>query len=248
MRFDDKVVLVTGGSSGIGRATCLSFAAAGGRVFVTDVDAERGAETVAQIEAANGEAEFLRMDVTDADSVAAAVEVVTARARRLDVLVNAAGWDIIEPFLENSAAYMDKVVALNFMGPVKVIKGLLPLLIESGSGRIVNVASDAGRVGSSGEAVYAGAKGGVIALTKSLAREVTRNNVRVNCVCPGPTDTPLFATQSEKMRDALVRAIPMRRLGKAEEVADAILFFASNRASFITGQVLSVSGGLTMAG
>jgi len=248
MRFDDKVVLVTGGASGIGRATCIGFAAAGGRVFVTDVDAVRGAETVAEIEAANGEAEFIRMDVTDAESVAAAAEFIAARAGRLDVLVNAAGWDIIEPFLENSAAYMDKVVALNFMGPVKVAKGLLPLLIDSGSGRIVNVASDAGRVGSSGETVYAGAKGAVIAFTKSLAREVTRNNVRVNCVCPGPTDTPLFATQSEKMREALVRAIPMRRLGRADEVADAILFLASNRASFITGQVLSVSGGLTMAG
>jgi len=129
---------------------------------------------------------------------------------------------------------------------VNVTRALLPLLMESGSGRIVNVGSDAGRVGSFGETVYAGAKGGVIAFTKSLAREVTRKNVRVNCVCPGQTDTPLFATQPQKMRDALIGAIPMKRLGQPSEVADAVLFFASDRASFVTGQVLSVSGGLTM--
>jgi 2-hydroxycyclohexanecarboxyl-CoA dehydrogenase len=131
---------------------------------------------------------------------------------------------------------------------VQVTRALLPLLFASGSGRIVNIASDAGRVGSFGETVYAGAKGGVIAFTKSLAREVVRKNVRVNCVCPGPTDTPLFATQTPKMQEALTNAIPMKRLGKPSEVADATLFFASDRSSFVTGQVLSVSGGLTMAG
>jgi 2-hydroxycyclohexanecarboxyl-CoA dehydrogenase len=132
------------------------------------------------------------------------------------------------------------------MGPVQVTRALLPLLFHSGSGRIVNVASDAGRVGSYGETVYAGAKGGVIALTKSLARELVRNGVRVNCVCPGPTDTPLFASQGDRMRETLTKAIPMKRLGQPSEVADAVLFFASDRASFVTGQVLSVSGGLTM--
>ena len=164
----------------------------------------------------------------------------------LDVLVNAAGWDMIEPFMDNTPEYWDKIVALNFMGPVQVTRVLLPLLFDSGSGRIVNVASDAGRVGSYGETVYAGAKGGIIAFTKSLAREVVRKQVRVNCVCPGPTDTPLFASQSEKMRDALTNAIPMKRVAQPSEVADAIVYFASDRASFVTGQVLSVSGGLTM--
>ena len=134
------------------------------------------------------------------------------------------------------------------MGPIQVTRALLPLLFASGSGRIVNISSDAGRVGSYGETVYAGAKGGVIAFTKSLAREVVRKQVRVNCVCPGPTDTPLFASQSEKMRDALINAIPMKRLAKPSEIADAALFLASDRSSFVTGQVLSVSGGLTMVG
>ena len=171
-----------------------------------------------------------------------------AEQGRLDVLVNAAGWDVIEPFMQNTPEYWAKIVALNFMGPVQVTRAMLPMLIESGSGRIVNVASDAGRVGSSGETVYAGAKGGVIAFTKSLAREVVRKGIRVNCICPGPTETPLFASQPEKMREALIGAIPMRRVAKPSEVADAILFFASDRASYVTGQVLSVSGGLTMVG
>jgi 2-hydroxycyclohexanecarboxyl-CoA dehydrogenase len=156
--------------------------------------------------------------------------------------------DRAEPFLDNSLEFMERVVRLNLLGPVKLTKALLPAMIEAGAGKIVNVASDAGRVGSSGETVYAGAKGGIIAFTKSLAREMSRHGINVNCVCPGPTDTPLFHTLPERTREALVRAIPFRRLAKPEEVADAILFFASPRSDFITGQVLSVSGGLTMAG
>jgi 2-hydroxycyclohexanecarboxyl-CoA dehydrogenase len=248
MRFDGKTVLVTGGASGIGLATCNRFAESGASVVVADLNAERGAAAADAIRTSGGTARFLSMDVTDVTSIKAGADELANSGGGLDVLVNAAGWDIIEPFIENSGSYMDKVVALNFMGPVRVTQALLPLLIASGSGRIVHVASDAGRVGSTGETVYAGAKGGVIALTKSLARELVRHNVRVNCICPGPTDTPLFAGQPEKMRDALIRAIPMRRLAKAEEVADGILFFASDYSSFITGQILSVSGGLTMVG
>jgi 2-hydroxycyclohexanecarboxyl-CoA dehydrogenase len=248
MRFQEKVVLVTGGASGIGLATCRAFAQAGARVVLTDLDVERGAKAAAELKGLGGGVEFRKMDITSAESVDALAASLAAEKSRLDVLVNAAGWDIIQPFMENTREYWAKIVALNFMGPVQVTRAMLPLLIESGSGRIVNVASDAGRVGSYGETVYAGAKGGVIAFTKSLAREVVRKGVRVNCVCPGPTDTPLFATQPQKMQDALVGAIPMKRLGKPSEVADAILWFASDRSSYVTGQVISVSGGLTMVG
>ncbi len=248
MRFNEKVVLVTGGASGIGLATCAAFAKAGASVVMTDVNAERGGQAAAELRGEGGSVEFRALDITSREAADALAAELKAEKGRLDVLVNAAGWDIIQPFMENTPEYWEKIVALNFMGPVQVTRAMLPLLMDGGSGRIVNVASDAGRVGSYGETVYAGAKGGVIAFTKSIAREVIRKNVRVNCVCPGPTDTPLFATQPQKMRDALIGAIPMRRLARPGEVADAILYFASDRASYVTGQVLSVSGGLTMVG
>ena len=247
MNFKDKVVVITGAASGIGLATARAFAEAQARVVVTDVNVAAGEAATEELKSV-GDLRFVKLDVTDRASAEALAATIEADLGRLDVLVNAAGWDIIEPFMSNTPEYWAKIVALNFMGPVQVTRALLPLLFNSGSGRIVNIASDAGRVGSFGETVYAGAKGGVIAFTKSLAREVVRKNVRVNCVCPGPTDTPLFATQSEKMREALINANPMKRLGKPSEVADAVLFFASDRSSFVTGQILSVSGGLTMVG
>jgi 2-hydroxycyclohexanecarboxyl-CoA dehydrogenase len=243
-----KVAVVTGGASGIGRATALQLAAAGAHVFVADRDEPGGAETCAAAREGAGAAEFVAIDLTDDASIRAAAEAVLGRGRATDVLVNAAGWDRFEPFAENTFEFMEEVVRLNLLGHVKLTRELLPAMIEAGAGKVVNVASDAGRVGSTGETVYAGAKGGVIAFTKSLAREVAGRGINVNCVCPGPTDTPLFGSLPEKMRQALTRAIPFRRLARPEEVADAILFFASSRSDFITGQVLSVSGGLTMAG
>ena len=246
MQFQGKTVLVTGGASGIGLATCRGFAEAGAQVLMTDVNSERGEKAANELRTAGLQVQFLPLDITDRPSVEAIAPKVKSTLGRLDVLVNAAGWDIIEPFMDNTPEYWQKIIAINFVGAVQLTRALLPLLFESGSGRIVNVSSDAGRVGSYGETVYAGAKGGIIAFTKSLAREVVRKQVRVNCVSPGPTDTPLFASQSEKMREALTNAIPMKRVAKPSEVADAILFFASDRASFVTGQVLSVSGGLTM--
>jgi len=246
MNFQGKTVLVTGAASGIGLATATAFAQAGARVVVTDLNAEAGGKAAADLQAAGHDVSFAQLDVAKLASAEQVATHVRAHFGRLDVLVNAAGWDIIQPFMENTPEYWDKIVALNFMGPVNVSRALLPLLMESGSGRIVNIGSDAGRVGSFGETVYSGAKGGVIAFSKGLAREMARHNITVNCVCPGPTDTPLFATQPQKMRDALIGAIPMKRLGQPSEVADAVLFFASDRSSFVTGQVLSVSGGLTM--
>jgi 2-hydroxycyclohexanecarboxyl-CoA dehydrogenase len=246
MKFDGKTALVTGAASGIGLATAQRLTEARARVILTDINAATGEQAAADLRQRGIDAHFLEMDITNAASVRDAAERVRGAFDRLDVLVNAAGWDVIEPFMDNTPEYWAKVVGLNFMGPVQVTREMLPLLIESGSGRIVNIGSDAGRVGSYGETVYAGTKGGIIAFTKSLARELTRKQVRVNCVCPGPTDTPLFATHSEKMRQALISAIPMKRLAQPSEIADAVLFFASDRSSFITGQVLSVSGGLTM--
>ena len=246
MRFDSKVALVTGGGSGIGNATCKVLAGLGARVVLTDVNEAAGTAAAAALAREGGKVDFLALDVTRREAAEAVAARIKADIGRLDVLVNAAGWDVIEPFLNNTPEYWAKIVAINYMGPVQVTRAILPLLIESGFGRIVNVASDAGRVGSSGETVYAGAKGGVIAFTKSLAREMVRYQMRVNCVCPGPTDTPLFNAQPDKIKAALVNAIPMRRLAQPVEVADAIAFFASDCASYITGQVLSVSGGLTM--
>ena len=248
MNLTDKIALITGAASGIGRATAEAMAELGATVIATDVNEDAGATTATEINSGDlsGAVRFIPLDVTDRAAAAALAADVEGEFGRLDILVNAAGWDQIQPFVDNSDDYMDKIVELNLEGPIRVTKAMLPLLMASGSGRVVNVASDAGRVGSTGETVYAGAKGGVIAFTKSLAREMTRHNIRANCVCPGPTDTPLFAAQPDKMKAALERAIPMRRVGQPSEVADAIVFFASDRSSYVTGQVLSVSGGLTM--
>ena len=247
MQLPGKLAVVTGAASGIGRATAHALARAGARILAADVDEPGGEETCSAVRQAGGKAEFAPVDVTDDASIRALADDVNARGSAPDVVINAAGWDRVEPFLDNSDAFIEKIVRLNLLGPVKVARAFLPAMIEAGSGKIVNVASDAGRVGSSGETVYAGAKGGVIAFTKSLAREMAPHGLCVNCVCPGPTDTPLFRSLPDNLQAALTRAIPFRRLARPEEIADAILFFASARSNFITGQILSVSGGLTMA-
>ncbi len=248
MKLDKKSAVVTGGGSGIGRAICLELGAAGAKVFIGDLDMSKGEAVAKEIRDSGGQAEAVFLDVTDDAAIQAFADAVHAQVSQADIVVNAAGWDIIEPFVKNTPEYWDKIVAINYMGPVKVTRAFLDKMIEAKAGKIVNVASDAGRVGSGGESVYAGAKGGVIAFTKSLAREMARYQINVNCVCPGPTDTPLFSTHTEKAQAALVNVMPFRRLAKPSEVADAVVFFGSERATFITGQVLSVSGGLTMAG
>ncbi len=241
-----RTVLVTGAASGIGRAIALAFAADGHNVLAVDLNSEAAEETAAT------DPEHITAftcDISDRVQVEGLRDAVTEKVGAPDVLVNAAGWDRTDKFLNASPEFAEKVVAINYMGPVHLASVFLPAMTESGDGgRLVYVASDAGRVGSSGETIYAGAKGGVIALTKSLAREMARHGITCNCVCPGPTDTPLFHAQDEKLQAALIRAIPLRRLARPEEVAAPVLFFASDDASFITGQVISVSGGLTMAG
>ena len=245
-----KTAVVTGGGRGIGRAICLELAGAGARVAVCDLDEESAGAVSGEIVQHGGDAFPLALDVTDLDAVIAGEQRLRDAWGATDILVNNAGWDRVEPFLDSSADTWRKVVAINYMGVVHTCHTFLKGMVERGSGVIVNIGSDAGRVGSTGEAVYSGAKGGVIAFTKTLARETSRRGVRVNCVCPGPTDTPLVQEQIErqpKLISALERAIPLGRIGRPEEVARAVTFLASDAASFITGQTLSVSGGLTMS-
>jgi 2-hydroxycyclohexanecarboxyl-CoA dehydrogenase len=248
MTLKDKVAVVTGAASGIGRATAIALAAAGATVVVADINREEGEATTKLLRERGGKADFVAVDMTDAASIAAFAETVQARHGAVDVLVNGAGWGRTHPFWEGTPELWSKLTALNLVGPMTLVKGLLPKMMERKSGRIVNIASDAGRVGSLGETVYAAAKGGLIAFTKSLARETARYGINVNCVCPGPTETPLLAAVPEGHLEAFKKAIPMRRFAQPGEVADAVLFFADDTSSYITGQVLSVSGGLTMVG
>ncbi|MCV7160881.1 SDR family oxidoreductase [Mycolicibacterium brisbanense] len=245
MRLDNKTAVVTGAASGIGRAIAVELGAAGARVVAVDRDPQGLSDTVAAI---GTTATAHVVDLADAAAITALRDAVVA-GDVPQIIVNAAGFDRVEPFMSNDDALWESLVAVNFLGPVRLTRAFLePILTAEATAKIVNIASDAGRVGSLGETVYAGTKGGLIAFTKSLAREMARYRINVNCVCPGPTDTPLFASLPEKVRDGLIRAIPFRRPATPAEIADAVLFFASDRANYITGQVLSVSGGLTMAG
>jgi 2-hydroxycyclohexanecarboxyl-CoA dehydrogenase len=248
MKLDGKTAVVTGAASGIGLATAETLAIAGAHVIIADIARDKGEAASSELQKRSLKADYVHLDITDDASIEAFTGIVEKKVGVPDVIVNGAGWGQIKPFWELPLDAWTKIVALNLVGPMKLIKSFLPKMMERNSGKIVNVSSDAGRVGSSGETVYAGAKGGLIAFTKSLAREVARYNINVNCVCPGPTETPLLFAVPEKHLEAFKRAIPFKRFGKPQEVADAILFFASSRSNYITGQVLSVNGGLTMVG
>jgi 2-hydroxycyclohexanecarboxyl-CoA dehydrogenase len=248
MRFDGKTALVTGAASGIGRATAEGFGLAGARVVLGDINEEGGEAAAGALAVRGVDAEFIRVDVTDPGSIERFRDAALERFGRVDIVANVAGWGRTEPFVDNSPELWKKLIDLNLVGTIMVTRAFLDPMIERRSGKIVCVASDAGRVGSLGETVYSGAKGGVIAFCKGLAREMARHQITVNCVCPGPTDTPLMAAVPDKIKDAFARVTPMHRLARPSEVADAILFFASPHSDFVTGQVLSVSGGLTMAG
>ena len=248
MTFDGKIALVTGGASGIGKATVMAFARQGATVICADVNAAAGEALKKEAAGANLKVDFAAIDMGNSDSIRAGAAEVLTKYPRIDILVNGAGWGDIQPYMQNSPEFINRVIAINLAGPAHLTQALLPPMIAANGGKIVNIASDAGRVGSGGETVYAGAKGGLIAFTKSLAREVARYSINVNCVCPGPTDTPMLATRSEKLREAFLKAIPFRRFAKPEEIADAVVFFASPQSAYVTGQVMSVSGGLTFAG
>jgi 2-hydroxycyclohexanecarboxyl-CoA dehydrogenase len=247
MDMREQTVVVTGGASGIGKATAFLLAREGSRVIIGDLDDAGGLAGSIEGAAEHLAIDYLPLDLTDKSSIDSFVGAVHQRVARVDGLVNGAGWDQIQPFLENPPEMWDRVIAVNLMGAVRLTRGLLPPMVAANAGKIVNISSDAGRVGSMGETVYAAAKGGLIAFTKSLARELARYRINVNCVCPGPTDTPLFQRQPERIKEALTRAIPFRRIAQPIEIAHAIMFFLSARSDYITGQVLSVSGGLTMA-
>ena len=243
-----KTIVLTGGASGIGKATAMLLANEGARVIVGDINEAGGRMLLDEALKAKLDIRYERLDLADPASVDQFAKAALAIAEgRIDGLVNAAGWDKVEPFLQNTPELWNKVIAINLMGAVRLTHAIVARMVEVNVGKIVNVSSDAGRVGSMGETVYAAAKGGMIAFTKSLARETARHKLNVNCICPGPTDTPLFHAQpDERIKDALIKAIPFRRLAKPEEIGAAIAFFLSDKSSYITGQVLSVSGGLTM--
>lgn len=249
-----RVALVTGGAQGIGGGISEALGAHGFRVAVADLNLDAAKETAARITEAGGQAIAVPIDVTDTASVRAAVAEVTTTLGVIEIVVNNAGWDDFMPFLKTTEDFWDKILDLNFKGALRVCHTVVPGMVERGFGRVINIGSDAGRVGSSLEAVYSGAKGGIIAFTKTLAREVATKGVTVNTVCPGPTDTPAlrkFADNSgedaDKVIGGMARSVPMKRLGTPSDVAAAVAFFASDAAEYITGQTLSVSGGLTMA-
>ena len=246
----DRAMVVTGGASGIGRAIALRLAVEGAAVGIFDRDHGGAEETALAIRASGGTASAHRVDIADYDAVARTVADFEAAVAPIDGLVNNAGWDLASPFLDTGPEQWKKLIDINLLGPIHVTKVVLSGMSERGHGRIVSIVSDAGRVGSSGESVYAACKGGVIALTKSVAREMARSGITLNCVSPGPSDTPLFADfdPSGKLAKALERAIPMRRLGQPEDYPGIVSFLLSDEAAYITGQTISVSGGLTMHG
>ncbi len=253
MRIKDKVVLVTGGSRGIGRAICLRLADEGAKIAIADILEEEAQKTAAHITDTGEQALVIKTDITQLDQVQACVKQITDTWGPIDVLVNNAGWDKMEPFLQSQPETWDKVIAINLRGPINFCHTVAAQMVEREQGKIISISSDAGRVGSTGEAVYSACKAGIIGFSKTLARELARSKITVNVVCPGPTDTALLqqVTSGEKgarIIEAMTRAVPFRRLGQPEEIANAVAFFASPDADFVTGQVLSVSGGLTMAG
>lgn len=249
----ERTALVTGGARGIGRAIALALAGERRAVAIGDVLQDEAIATAEAIEASGGRALAVPFDVTDPESVALGIERTTVALGPIEILVNNAGWDELVPFLETDESFWDRVVEINFKGCLRVTRAVLPGMVDRGWGRLVNIGSDAGRVGSSLESVYSGAKGAVIAFTKTIAREVAYAGVTANTICPGPTRTAMLegmAARSErgqKLVGSLEKAIPMRRLGEPDDVAAAVAFLASEQAGYITGQTLSVSGGLTMA-
>ena len=252
--LDGKNVIVTGGGGAIGGAICRRFAGYGSRVGVFDKNRDGANKIANEIAETGGKAFVSSVDITDYAAVTKAIGQFEAEMGPTDILVNNAGWDRFVNFVETTPELWDQLIAINLRGPLNMTHVVLKGMVTRGHGRVVNIASDAGRVGSSLEAVYSACKGGIIAFSKTVAREVARRGITVNSVCPGPTDTPLLAEvagadeRGQKIRAALVGAIPMKRVGQPEDIPGAVCFLASDDAAFITGQTISVSGGLTMHG
>jgi 2-hydroxycyclohexanecarboxyl-CoA dehydrogenase len=253
-KLDNKTIIVTGGGGGIGGASSRRLALDGAKVAVFDMNLEAAQKVVDSIIAAGCVAQAYKCDITNRAEVDFAVAAAETQLGPIDVLVNNAGWDVFKPFTKTVPADWDKLIAINLTGALHMHHAVLPGMAARKRGRIVNISSDAARTGSSGEAVYAACKGGLVAFSKTIAREHARHGITVNVVCPGPTDTALFADYKEgagnpeKLMEAFTRAIPLGRIGQPEDLVGAIAFFASDDSSYITGQVISVSGGLTMAG
>ncbi|MFZ2868785.1 glucose 1-dehydrogenase [Zavarzinia sp.] len=252
--FSGKTIIITGGAGGIGSATVAHFAALGARVAVFDRNLEAAETVAATITAAGGIAKAFACDITDRAQVEAAVAATEDSLGPIEVLVNNAGWDVFRPFLKTTPDQWEKLIAINLTGALHMHHVIVPLMAARKRGRVINIASDAARVGSSGEAVYAACKAALVAFSKTMAREHARDQITFNVVCPGPTDTALFAEYKEgagnpeKLMEAFRRSIPLGRIGQPSDLPGAIAYFASDAAGFVTGQVLSVSGGLTMVG
>jgi 2-hydroxycyclohexanecarboxyl-CoA dehydrogenase len=247
-----RVAIVTGGGQGIGKAITLRLAAEGCKVAVFDLQPAAAEATAQEARAKGGEAKVYEVDISDQAAVNEGVQRAEADLGPTWLLVNNAGWDKPAPFLQTEKPLWDKIIAINLNGPLYMHKAVLPGMVSRNGGRVVNIASDAARVGTSTEAVYSACKGGMIAFTKSLARELARNNVLLNCVCPGPTNTPMMQSvlgqgeQAEKWKDAMVRGIPLKRMGEPEDYAGIVAFLGTADAAYITGQAISVSGGMNM--
>jgi 2-hydroxycyclohexanecarboxyl-CoA dehydrogenase len=251
-RLENKIAIVTGGAQGIGRAISNRLAAEGAAVAIADIQTDAAEKAAAELRASGARAIAVKLDVTSLDSANAAADRVERELGAIDILVNNAGWDELKPFVETTPEFWDKVIAINYRGVLNCCRAIVPRMQKRGAGgKIVSIASDAGRVGSTGEAVYAGCKAAIIGFSKTLAREVARNAINVNVVCPGPTETALLKSAMagrEGVLAAMTKGIPLRRLGRPQDLAGAVAFFASSDADYATGQVISVSGGLTMAG
>jgi 2-hydroxycyclohexanecarboxyl-CoA dehydrogenase len=250
-RLKDRVAIVTGAAQGIGRAIAMRLAAEGAAVAIADVQGDTGQKTAREIQSRGAKVIAVKLDVTKFEDATAATATVERELGPIDILVNNAGWDKLEPFVDSAPETWEKIIAINYRGVLNCCRAIAPRLQARGRGKIVSIASDAGRVGSTGEAVYSGCKAAIIGFSKTLARELARNQINVNVVCPGPTETALLREAMagrEGVLEAMSRGIPFRRLGQPEDLAGAVAFLVSPDADYITGQVISVSGGLTMAG